>query len=143
MSRASSQWIVTLPNGCLNSQQFPFPSMPVAGGSSSHEPSYVAKQRLNGEIASIDAEISSINEDIDRLVALKVSLEDRKDSVRGELARLDDAKQQINRENGSISGKRRRENTIDYTEEFEWTESLRGTMNRVFNIENFRLCQEG
>jgi ATP-dependent DNA helicase Q1 len=111
--------------------------------SGSHEDSYITKQRLNGELASIDAEIVSINEDIDRLTALRLQLEDRKQAVRRELAQHDVPRQQLRQITTNLAGKTPSNNRIDYSEEFEWSASLRGTMKRVFGIQDFRLCQEG
>lgn len=33
--------------------------------------------------------------------------------------------------------------TINYMEDFEWTPALMAKMKRIFNIDNFRLCQKG
>jgi ATP-dependent DNA helicase Q1 len=109
--------------------------------SSSNGPSYIAKQRLNGELASVEAELASVNEDIDRLQALKLQLEERQQAIQRELFEHS-APRRLNGQGKTSRGKPR-SGDIDYTEEFEWTPSLRATMKRVFDIQSFRLCQEG
>jgi ATP-dependent DNA helicase Q1 len=113
-----------------------------ASTSSSKEPSYITKQRLNGELVSIDAEVTSINEDIDRLIALRLQLEDRRQDVQRQLSQFDTL-QSRHAEASKSTGKRKRDDGIDYSEEFEWSPGLRSTMKRVFGIQSFRLCQAG
>lgn len=96
------------------------------------------------------AEMSSIDNDIAQLQAIKAGLEKDIQDVDRQLESLstsaaipsDRKRQQVNdaRPGPSNAGPTA---GVDYTEEFEWDGPLKKRMNEVFGIQDFRLCQEG
>ncbi|KAJ3539294.1 hypothetical protein NM688_g6382 [Phlebia brevispora] len=41
------------------------------------------------------------------------------------------------------AAREREQPTVNYMDDFDWTPALRTTMKRIFNIDDFRLCQKG
>ncbi|CCL98046.1 uncharacterized protein FIBRA_00040 [Fibroporia radiculosa] len=101
------------------------------------------RDKLNEHLASLDAEIQSVEEDLKKLATLREALLDERKEViaklqsaqkRATISPLDDMGLDITRSAGS---------RIDYHTEYEWSDALRGKMKAVFGIDNFRLCQHG
>ncbi len=110
------------------------------------EPSYLAKNRLNSKISSLEAEIVSVDADIQQLRTLRQNLLAEKTAIQRELDLLTGRVGESQALNGDapVVGKGKgKAKFIDYSEEFEWTPGLKDKMKRVFGIKSFRLCQEG
>jgi len=102
-------------------------------------PPYVQKQNLNTQIFAIDAEITSIDTEIENLKKLRGTLKSERDELLKQLGEIG----QPNRTNGANPSKIKQPTTgINYNEEFDWSEPMKARMKAVFGIENFRLCQE-
>lgn len=107
------------------------------------QPSYLQKRELNGRLSSIESEIADVENNIAQLQTLRASLIADRQQVLNELEKLDSHTRPFSSNAGSSKGKdRQQSDLIDYKEQFEWTPLLMATMKRVFNIDNFRLCQE-
>ena len=119
---------------------------PMAGPSTTNgakRPSYLQKRELNGRLSSIESEIADVENNIAQLQTLRASLIADRQQVLNELEKLDSHTRPFSSNAGSSKGKdRQQSDLIDYKEQFEWTPLLMATMKRVFNINNFRLCQE-
>lgn len=108
-----------------------------------NQAAYVRKQELNGRLGSLEIEINDIDADIQRLQELKKRL----------LAEKKDISAQLKVNGGRLQGlpgstvvgqQRVEDGKTDYTtERFEWTGELKARMKAMFNIDAFRLCQEG
>ncbi|KAJ7630796.1 P-loop containing nucleoside triphosphate hydrolase protein [Roridomyces roridus] len=98
-------------------------------------PIQTRKQELNGEIAAVDVEISSIQRDIRQMKELLLLRQEHKQKLLEEVESLQSARSK---------GKNKATGGLDYTgSDFEWSGELRTQLKRVFKIDNFRLCQEG
>ncbi|KAJ7650971.1 P-loop containing nucleoside triphosphate hydrolase protein [Roridomyces roridus] len=94
----------------------PVPSQYQAGGRI-----HTRRQGLNREIAGLDVEINNIQKDICQMKDLLLLRQEHKQKL-------------IEQVGGGI----------DYTEsDFEWSGELKTQLKTVFNIDDFRLCQEG
>ena len=102
----------------------------------SHEPSYAQRQSILANCSRLDAEISSVDEDIARLRALRSSLVEERQAADRALRNLETT----SRPSGASGSKNF---SIDYTNSFEWTGMMKGKMMEVFGIRDYRLCQEG
>lgn len=108
-----------------------------------NQAAYVRKQELNGRLGALEIEINDIDADIKRLQELKNRL----------LTEKRDISAQLKTHGGSLQGlpgstadgpQRVESGKTDYTtERFEWTGELKARMKAIFNINAFRLCQEG
>ncbi|KAJ7900182.1 ATP-dependent DNA helicase [Mycena olivaceomarginata] len=99
-------------------------------------PTYERKQTLNVEIAKLDAELTNIDEEISKLRELRKLRAEERQKLVDEYER---ASAPVN-----AKGKGKATGGIDYgSDDFEWSGELRSQMKKVFNIDNFRLCQQG
>jgi ATP-dependent DNA helicase Q1 len=99
-------------------------------------PTYERKQTLNVEIAKLDAELTNIDEEISKLRELRKLRAEERQKLVDEYER---ASAPVN-----AKGKGKATGGIDYgSADFEWSGELRSQMKKVFNIDNFRLCQQG
>ncbi|CAK5264893.1 unnamed protein product [Mycena citricolor] len=96
------------------------------------------KQELNREVAKLDAELSNIREEIGQLQALSALRSDERRKLLQELEQLSVAPGNAKGKNtDGVSG-------TDYSsDDFPWYGELKNQMERVFNIRDFRLCQQG
>ena len=106
--------------------------------------SHAARQELSGKLASLDAEIASVDEDINKLKAVRSTLvKERQDLL---------AQMQQPSTNGTFNGFTTNTNGkagsskpkgTDYSQDFDWSGELKARMKSVFGINDFRLCQKG
>ncbi|KAF8316779.1 ATP-dependent DNA helicase [Clavulina sp. PMI_390] len=111
--------------------------------SSSSEPIYAAKSRLQGRLNELTKEITSLDQSIAELQQLRNNLASQASGVEAELRSLQSGPTALA---SSAKGKRAstsQEAAIDYNEEFEWSGPMKARMKEVFSIQSFRLCQEG
>ncbi|THH10608.1 hypothetical protein EW145_g1208 [Phellinidium pouzarii] len=111
---------------------------------SAMQPEYT-RQELNGRLASLDAELKEVDEQIEKLRKLRSKILAERQSVINELNTYNDKQPSALASSAIGKGKAKAVvGAIDYMEErFEWSGELRARMQTVFRIENFRLCQEG
>ncbi|KAF9008323.1 P-loop containing nucleoside triphosphate hydrolase protein [Cyathus striatus] len=101
------------------------------------EPIYVKRQELNAELAEVEAKIRDYDDNIKKLNSLRGLAEDDKRKILEKIASLSQSGYK-GKENASHGG------GIQYmSDDFDWMDGLRGTMKRVFGIDEFRLCQQG
>lgn len=105
---------------------------------------YLLRQELNGRLASLEAELKRIDEDIEKLKKLRSNIFLEKESIIKELNVHVHTRKQP-QSVGETRGQRELSvRTIDYmSEQFEWSGELKARMRDVFKIQGFRLCQEG
>ena len=118
------------------------PSAETSSGSGSEQlPNYKLKQELSGRLSALDAEIKGVDEDIDKLKAIRKTLvSDRNDLLK----KLNMSNGQKRTASSSRAPTRVVTGKTDYTSsDFEWSGELRARMKDVFGIQDFRLCQEG
>jgi hypothetical protein len=96
------------------------------------------KERLELERRSkaLQAEISSVDQDIEKLQNLKKDLEEELSGLRTQI----DARKP---HRDSFVGVHGVQQGVDYFGKFDWSGELKKQAMRVFNIPSFRLCQEG
>ncbi|KAJ6519666.1 ATP-dependent DNA helicase [Mycena sanguinolenta] len=132
---------------CLGSDDIPMilemsASNQLQAGPSGHTtnchggPTYQRKQHLDREIAKLDAELANIDGEISKLKELRKLRAQERQNLAEEY------------ENASAppnaKGKGKATGGIDYTaDDFEWSGELKSHMQKVFKIDNFRLCQQG
>jgi ATP-dependent DNA helicase Q1 len=129
------------------------PNYPVATGSKavSSTPTRSVESeshRLNDRIAEIDRDISKCDQKIEELQTQRALWASERDQLLGKLRQLPlSIPSQSLSSASSVNRKgkgKETENSIDYhLEAFEWSRELKTTMKRVFNIDDFRLCQRG
>lgn len=102
----------------------------------SDEPSNTLQQKLT----SIDQDIHEIDERIKQLKSTRKELASEREQLERE--QLQYRQQRILPSNVTRDGKGKGK-LVDYTGEFEFTQDLRERMKQVFNIDSFRLCQQG
>ena len=107
-------------------------------GISSKASNSTFRERLELERRSkaLQAEISSVDQDIAKLQNLKKDLEE-------ELAGLRTRVNARKPRPSSLVGVRGVQQGVDYFGKFDWSGELKKQAMRVFNIPSFRLCQEG
>ncbi|KAI0062780.1 ATP-dependent DNA helicase [Artomyces pyxidatus] len=93
-----------------------------------------ARRILQGRVATLDKEVSHLDDDIRRLQGLRAKCVDEKRDLLRQIEDLDS--------NGIGRGKGKNSET-NFFDTFDWSQELRFQMRKVFNIENFRLAQEG
>lgn len=109
------------------------------------EPSYLRKQNLNGELNKIEREISDVVQNIKELRDLHSDLLQQKSKIEKQLGEVQPTPNGMNGttdRKGKGKGKAKQD-SIDYTLEFDWSYELKARMKKVFGIDNFRLCQQG
>ncbi|KAJ7654965.1 ATP-dependent DNA helicase [Mycena polygramma] len=117
------------------------PSGPQAGPSRSTNgyrdgAAYQRKQTLNQEIAKLDAELQNIDYEVSKLRELRALRFQERQKLLDELERAGAP--------ANAKGKGKATGGTDYsTDDFAWSGELKLQMKRVFNIDNFRLCQQG
>jgi ATP-dependent DNA helicase Q1 len=104
------------------------------------ESSYLRKQTLNNQLNKIEGEISDVEQDIRTFQALRSDLLRKKVEIQKQLGEV----QPTRTETADRKGKgKARNDGIDYTREFDWSNELKARMKKVFGIDSFRLCQQG
>ena len=105
----------------------------------SEQPSYLRKHEMNARLSALESEIKGVDEQIERLKALRQTLlQEKQEIIRQTSDTRSDGSSTVNGK-----GKARASGTIDYTIEFDWDPQLKRTMKGVFGISRFRLCQQG
>jgi ATP-dependent DNA helicase Q1 len=109
------------------------------------EPFYLVKSRLQGRLNSVSKELQSIEDSIADLQAVRSGLLSERTVIQTQLdelsfGALDPLSTPAYRNHASTS---KSASEIDYTRQFEWTDTLRSRMEAIFGISSFRLCQEG
>ena len=85
---------------------------------------------LQNELSRVETEIYNTRAKLDSLLTEKNEiLKDLQEHRKSVAAAEEDA--------------RDREPAVNYMDDFDWTSALKTTMKRVFNINDFRLCQKG
>lgn len=121
-----------------------YQSNPVVGPSGSvDEPSYLRKQNLNGELNKIEREISDVVQNIKQLRDLHSDLLQQKSKIEKQLGEVQPTPSGINGTTDKKGKGKAKQDSIDYTLEFDWSYELKARMKKVFGIDNFRLCQQG
>ncbi|KAL4073701.1 ATP-dependent DNA helicase [Scleroderma citrinum] len=117
----------------------------IAGPSSAPaQSSYLHKHDLNSRVDALEAEIHGIDSQIQKLKDLRQALvTEKEDLVQEALSLSRRVTPTVPNQKNDGKGKLRSNGTIDYTIEFDWSSQLKGTMKKVFGIDNFRLCQQG
>jgi ATP-dependent DNA helicase Q1 len=106
------------------------------------EPSFVIRQRLNAEVTAIDGELASIDAEILTLRQLRETLASERSNLLKELRKTAETHINIVDDDSPDEGKKVTSVIVDYTKSFEWTAAMKARMKNVFGIDNFRLCQE-
>ena len=105
--------------------------------------SYKQKQELGGRLASLEAELRDVDADLERLTELRARLVKEKNGLVAQL-RSHDQRSRGSLESVVAGQSRMDSGKINYmTEGFEWSKELEARMKAVFNINSFRLCQQG
>lgn len=99
---------------------------------------------LRRKLTETEAEINQCHTDIEtfkskirQVESMVAQLERTRQDL---LAQMDEASTSSRKGKGKAS----MESGVDYlTEKFDWSDSVLDTMDRVFHIKSFRLCQEG
>ena len=121
------------------------PSHPVGSGSGATVASSRAiisldrrRERLNGRIAEINRDIIGCDRKIEELQTQRALWSSERDDLLRELQQLPSQSVAAATVKGKV------QSSINYhSESFEWSKELEETMKKVFNIDNFRLCQRG
>ncbi|KAF8600248.1 ATP-dependent DNA helicase [Ceratobasidium sp. AG-I] len=113
-----------------------------------HKPAYLRKNEVQGQIAALDAELNSIDADIQSLQEARRNVLLEREALQRELAATRTPQQQPSTSSSSRRtgpGHSTNASGINYADPagFEWTPELKQRMRKVFNIQDFRLCQEG
>jgi len=118
---------------------------PIAGPSNAPaKPSFnMRRHDLNSRMSALEAEIQGIDGQIQKLNGLRQALVKEKQTLMQEAHVLSGAATSTVTNNVNGKGKSRSSDAINYTIEFDWSSQLKGTMRKVFGINNFRLCQQG
>lgn len=104
---------------------------------------YIQKHDVNTRLSSLEVEIQGIDEQIEKLTALRGTLIAEKDNLTRERSRIN-VVQPSRGLNDAVQNKGKgKAATVDYTVSFDWSTQLQLTMKKVFNIGDFRLCQKG
>lgn len=99
--------------------------------------------------SGISSEIHSIDESIADLQRVRSHLISQREQAQYELEALSNSSRNLLPPTSITStdkGKQKMAGgggTIDYTQEFDWSEALKANMKAIFKINSFRLCQEG
>lgn len=97
-------------------------------------PQLSRKQALRAQIAEFDAEIETYEAEVRATQALIIMRKGDRQRAINELEAM----------HHTNKGKGKADTGINYgKEEFEWTRGLKAKMKEVFEIDNFRLCQQG
>jgi hypothetical protein len=114
------------------------PASNYSDGTTSKASNHTFGERLELERRSkaLQAEISSVDQDIAKLQNLK---EDLEKELAGLRTSIDARKPRPN----SFVGVHDVQQGIDYFGKFDWSGELKKRAMRVFDIPSFRLCQEG
>jgi ATP-dependent DNA helicase Q1 len=107
------------------------------------EPSYLRKQNLNGELNKIEREISDVVQNIKELRDLHSDLLQQKSKIEKQLGEVQPTPNGMNGTTDRKGKGKAKQDSIDYTLEFDWSYELKARMKKVFGIDNFRLCQQG
>ena len=108
------------------------PSAPTAGPSKPSGLQHVGlEHELSDELSRVEESISEKQAELNSLVAQKERIVRMLQEYRKRVA----ADQEAAWERGQP--------TINYMDDFDWTSALKTTMKRIFNIDDFRLCQKG
>lgn len=107
------------------------------------EPSYLRKQNLNSRLTAIQSEINGVDQEIQGLKQLRNNLFAEKGEIEKQLKDVQPTSSNMNGLAGRKGKERARQDGIDYTLEFDWSDGLKTRMKKVFGIDNFRLCQQG
>lgn len=107
-----------------------------AGPSTQH--SNPPRDDLNSRLASINADIRQVENDIANRQNYLAELLETRDATLNEI-------RSSRRTRVPDKGKAKQTtNTVDYmTESFEWSGQLQSRMKKVFGINDFRFCQKG
>ncbi len=100
----------------------------------------LSNQELAEELKAIELKIRSIEDQIRECQEIRATLlSDKTDVLRKLEATHRPAPTLV-----PIKGKQRDDGTrVDYNGDFDWTLALRTNLKKIFNIEDFRLCQKG
>jgi ATP-dependent DNA helicase Q1 len=94
-------------------------------------PDFAARSRqLKGKLAEIDMEVKDIEDNIATLQRLK----------KEKLASRTEIQQQLD---NSTGGTKKRKGAMDYFQPREWSREMKRKLKEVFDIDSFRLAQEG
>lgn len=107
------------------------------------ELSYLRKQNLNGELNKIEREISNVIQNIKQLHDLHSDLLQQKSKIEKQLGEAQPTPNGMNKTMDRKGKGKAKQDSIDYTLEFDWSYELKARMKKVFGIDNFRLCQQG
>ncbi|EJD54785.1 ATP-dependent DNA helicase [Auricularia subglabra TFB-10046 SS5] len=111
-------------------------------GANGHSASgtYAARQELDARLDSLDAEIASVDAETAKLKTLRAKLVAEKAEVVQQLDNMRSGR----KTNAPVgNGKGKSKGGIDYNDDYEWTPDMKARMQRVFGIQDFRLCQQG
>ncbi|KAH7100070.1 ATP-dependent DNA helicase [Auriculariales sp. MPI-PUGE-AT-0066] len=105
---------------------------------------YTQRQELDAQLDSLDNEIASVDAEMAKLTTLRAQLVRQKGEILKQTNSASIAKPLNNSTSAKSTAKgKAKASGIDYSEDYEWTPDLRARMQRVFNIQDFRLVQKG
>ncbi|CAL1708476.1 unnamed protein product [Somion occarium] len=99
--------------------------------------SNVDERGLLSNVESLDAEIDSVQNQIKQLQSVYQKLKSQRQEITRRLEVVRSNAPTVVKNKGKAV-----EKLIDYNVEFDWTPGLRAKLEKVFRIDNFRLCQE-
>jgi len=109
--------------------------------STSNGASHNRRQELDAQLDALDAEIGSVDSEMAKLTTLRAQLVRQKNELMKQIEHTSSARPTTS--NILANKGKAKAVGIDYSEDWDWSPDLKARMQRVFQIQDFRLVQKG